>query len=74
MTVIGFPKQRRQPKPSAGEEKLALNVRTLYRRLCRAIDTARLAGLEVQVSLDGDDTVGNPQRVRQREIVVKRKL
>ena len=71
--VVTLHKERRRPVVKAGEEKLADDIRKLYRKLCKAIDQATIAGLKVKVFLDSDDTYGGG-RVRERTVEITKKL
>jgi hypothetical protein len=70
--VVTLPgKQRASGK--RGDEKLADDIRKLYRKLCNAIDLATQANLHVEVFLDSKDTYSG-NRVRGREVIVTKKL
>jgi hypothetical protein len=62
-----------RPEAKHGDEKLADDIRKLYRKLCTAIDKAAQAGLQVEVYLDSKDTYSG-NRVRGRDVKITKKI
>lgn len=73
--MVVMPGAKAPPRPKTDAE-LAKTIRAAYSALCRAIDAATEAGLQVRCTLDAKDVYGGglAPKVRGRDIEITRKI